>query len=37
MMGIELLLPCSVRLCLKTCIIAEGQGVPFQARDVRAW
>jgi hypothetical protein len=37
MMGIELLLLGSVWLCLKAYIIAEGQGVPLKARDVRAW
>jgi hypothetical protein len=36
MMGIELPLLGSVWLCLKAYLIAEGQGVPFKARAVRA-
>jgi hypothetical protein len=36
MMGIELLLLGSVLLYLKAYLIAEGQGVPFKARAVRA-
>jgi hypothetical protein len=37
MMRIELLLPGSLRFRLKAYILAKGQGVPFRARDVRAW
>ncbi len=36
MMGIELRLLGSVWLCHKAYLIAEGQGVPFKARAVRA-
>jgi hypothetical protein len=36
-MRIEHLLFGSVWLRLKACIIAEGQGATFKARDVRAW
>jgi hypothetical protein len=38
MMGIELLLFDSARLCFRAFhTIAERQGCPLKARDVRAW